>query len=59
MSSGEIPQLHVDKELRVTALILIHVDADRMSHIDLGQKTSKNSSTEIHRVPMGLVSFKK
>ena len=59
MLSGEIPQLHVDEELRVTALILIHVDADMMSHIDLGQKTSKNSSTEIHRALMGLMSFKK
>ena len=59
MPSGKIPQLHVDKELKVTTLILIHVDADMMSHTDLGQKTSKNSSTETHRVPMGLVSFKK
>ena len=59
MSSGEILQLHVDEELKVTALILIQVDADTMSHTDLGLKMSKNSSMETYRVPMGLVSFKK
>ena len=59
MLSGKIPQLQVDKELRVTALILIHVAANMLSHIDLGQKTSKNSSTKTHRIPVGLVSLKK
>ena len=59
MSSREIPQLHVDEEFRVSALIFIHIDADTMNHIDLGQKPGKNSSTKIHRVPMGLVSFRK
>ena len=59
MSSREIPHLHVDEELRVFALILIDVDADMMSHANQGQKLSKNSSTETHKVPMDLVGFKK
>ena len=59
MSSREIPHLHVDKELKVFALILIDVDADTMSHANQGQKSGKNSSTETQRVPMGLVGFKK
>ena len=59
MSSRVIPQLHVDEELRVSALILIHVDADTMIHIDLGQIPRKNSNTKIHKVSMDLVSFKK
>ena len=59
MSSREKSHLHVDEELRVFALILIAVDADAMSHASQGQKSSKNSNTETHRVPMGLVGFKK
>ena len=59
MSSREKPHLHVDEELKVFALILIDVDTDMMSHTNQGQKLGKNSSTETHRVPMGLVGFKK
>ena len=59
MLSREKPHLHVDEELRVFALILIDVDADTMSHASQGQKSGKNSSTETHRVPMGLVGFKR
>ena len=59
MSSREISHLHVDEEFRVFAFILIDINADTMSHANQGQKPSKNSSTEIHRVPMGLVDFKK
>ena len=59
MSSRKIPHLHVDEELRVFTLILINVDADTMSHINQGQKPSKNSSMETHRVPMDLIGFEK
>ena len=59
MSSREKSHLHVDEELRVFALILIDVDGDTMSHANQGQKSGKNSSTETHRVPMGLMGFKK
>ena len=59
MSSREIAHLHVDEESRVFAFILIDVDADTISHANQGQKPSKNSSTETHRVPMGLMGFKK
>ena len=59
MSSRQKPHLHVDEELRVFALVFIDVDADMMSHANQGQKLGKNSSTETHRVPMGLMGFKK
>ena len=57
MSSRQKP--HVDEELKVFALVLIDVDVDMMSHANQGQKLVKNSSTETHRVLMGLMGFKK
>ena len=48
--SEEIPQLQIDEELKMTIIILIHDNANMISHTNPSQKFSKNGHFKAHQI---------